>query len=108
WYIFEYTGDTSIKAEAERRLEILEKEKYHSSDHDLGFMIFNSFGNAYRITKEPAYKNTVITAAETLAKRYRPSIRAMQSWNAGNGFTSPVIIDNMMNLELMCWAADEI
>ncbi len=108
WFIYEYTRDSSIKLEAEKRLAILEKEKYHSSDHDLGFMIFNSFGNAFRITGEPKYKNTIITAAETLAKRYRPSIRAMQSWNAGNGFAAPVIIDNMMNLELMCWSADEI
>ena len=108
WYIYEFTGDTTIRAEAERRLNILEKEKYHSKDHDLGFMIFCSFGNAYRITKREAYKETVLTAAETLIQRYRPSIRAIQSWDAGGRFVSPVIIDNMMNLELLCWSADEL
>lgn len=108
WYIYEFTGDTAIRAEAERRLAVLEKEKYHTKDHDLGFMIFCSFGNAYRITKNENYKETVLTAAETLIKRYRPTIRAIQSWDSGGRFTSPVIIDNMMNLELLCWSADEL
>jgi unsaturated chondroitin disaccharide hydrolase len=107
WYIYEYTKDTAIRAEAERRLGILEKEKYHSKDHDLGFMIFCSFGNAYRITANPAYKETVLTAAGTLAKRYRPSIRSIQSWDSNAAFRCPVIVDNMMNLELLCWASAE-
>lgn len=108
WYIYEFTGDTAIRAEAERRLSILEKEKYHTNDHDLGFMIFCSFGNAYRITKNESYKETILTAAETLTRRYRPSIRAIQSWDSGGTFKAPVIIDNMMNLELLCWSADEL
>jgi rhamnogalacturonyl hydrolase YesR len=107
WYIYEYTRDTAIKTEAEKRLSILEKEKYHTKDHDLGFMIYCSFGNAYRLTKNAAYKETVLTAAETLIKRYRPSIRAIQSWDSSANFRCPVIIDNMMNLELLCWASDE-
>lgn len=107
WYIYEQTKDTAIKAEAERRLAILEKEKYHTKDHDLGFMIYCSFGNAYRITGNKAYKETVLTAAETLIKRYRPSIRAIQSWDSSGKFKCPVIIDNMMNLELLCWASDQ-
>lgn len=108
WYIYEYTKDTAIKSEAERRLAILEKEKYHTKDHDLGFMIYCSFGNAYRITGNPAYKETVITASETLIKRYRPSVRAIQSWDSSAKFRCPVIIDNMMNLEMLCWSADEL
>jgi unsaturated chondroitin disaccharide hydrolase len=108
WYIYEYTKDTVIRAEAERRLGILEKEKYHSSDHDLGFMIGNSFGNAYRITGNPAHRETVLTAARTLARRYRPQIGAIQSWDSNANFLCPVIIDNMMNLELLCWASGEL
>lgn len=108
WYIYEYTKDTAIKSEAERRLTILEKEKYHTKDHDLGFMIYCSFGNAYRITGNPVYKETVLTASETLIKRYRPSIRAIQSWDSSSNFSCPVIIDNMMNLEMLCWSADEL
>ncbi len=107
WYIYEQTKDTAIKAEAERRLGILEKEKYHTKDHDLGFMIYCSFGNAYRITGNKAYKEVAFTAAETLIKRYRPSINAIQSWDSNAKFKCPVIIDNMMNLELLCWASDQ-
>ncbi|MFC0775448.1 glycoside hydrolase family 88 protein [Terrimonas alba] len=108
WYIYEYSKDTSIKAEAERRLAILEKEKYYTGNHDLGFMIYCSFGNAYRITGLPAYKDVVTTAAETLIKRYRPTIHAIQSWNSLKDTICPVIIDNMMNLELLNWVSDEL
>lgn len=107
WYIYEYTRDTAIKAEAERRLAIQQKEKFYTGNHDLGFMIYNSFGNAYRITGNAAYKDIVATAAETLIKRYRPTIRSIQSWNSLKDTIAPVIVDNMMNLELLCWVSDE-
>lgn len=106
WYIYEYTGDTAIRAEAERRLVIEEKEKYNTGHHDLGFMIFCSFGNAYRITGNPDYRDVVAIAAETLIKRYRPNIRSLQSWGSMKSAKSPVIIDNMMNLELLNWVSD--
>lgn len=107
WLIYEYTGDSAIKAEAERRLHILEKEKYHSRDHDLGFMIYCSFGNAYRLTGDTSYKRTILTAAETLTKRYRPAIRSIQSWDSSKNWRTPVIVDNMMNLELFFWAGNQ-
>lgn len=105
WYLFESTGDTAMKAEGERRLAILEKEKFYTGNHDLGFMIFNSFGNAYRITGKPEYKEVVLTAAATLSKRYRPNIQSIQSWNGATPNDCLVIIDNMMNLELLCWSS---
>lgn len=107
WMIYDYTGDTAIRAEAERRLLILEKEKYHSTDHDLGFMIFCSFGNAFRITREEKYKEPIFTASETLIQRYRPGIRSIQSWDSSGNFRCPVIIDNLMNLEILCWTSDQ-
>ena len=107
WYIFEYTKDTAIRAEAQRRLAILEKEKYYTGNHDLGFMIYCSFGNAYRLTGKLEYKEVIATAAETLIKRYRPAVRAIQSWNSLKDTICPVIIDNMMNLELLNWVSDE-
>lgn len=107
WYIYEYTGDSSIRIEAEKRLSILEKQKYYTGNHDLGFMIFCSFGNAYRITHNPEYKDVVTIAAETLLKRYRPSTNAIQSWGSLKDTKSQVIIDNMMNLELLNWVSDE-
>ncbi len=105
-YIYEYTGDTAILSEAKRRLNILEKEKHFTGNHDLGFMMYCSFGNAYRILKDPAYHKTIDTAAESLSTRYRPNAQVIQSWNASKKWTGPVIIDNMMNLELLNWVSD--
>ncbi|SFG91871.1 Glycosyl Hydrolase Family 88 [Pedobacter insulae] len=105
-YIYEYTGDTAILSEAKRRLNILEKEKHFTGNHDLGFMMFCSFGNAYRILKDPAYRKTVDTAAASLSTRYRPNAQVIQSWNASKKWGGPVIIDNMMNLELLNWVSD--
>jgi hypothetical protein len=105
-YIYEYTKDAAIKAEAEKRLAILEKEKHYTGNHDLGFMMFCSFGNAYRLFGKPEDKATIDTAAASLATRYRPSIKVIQSWDSGANFKCPVIIDNMMNLELLNWVTD--
>ena len=108
FYIYEGTGDSVLFAEGVKRLGILEKEQYFARDHDMGFMIFNSFGNAYRLTKKPHYKEVVLNASEALIKRYRPLLRSIQSWDSNSTYRCPVIIDNMMNLEMLCWAADEI
>jgi len=107
WLIYSYTGDTAVKAEAERRLLILDKEKYSTADHDLGFMIFCSFGNAYKITKNEAYKEVCLVASESLIKRYKPAMSSIQSWNSLTSPKAPVIIDNMMNLEMLSWVSDE-
>ena len=105
WLIYEQTGDKNIKAEAEKRLTELEPIKHYKGNHDLGFMINCSFGNGFRITRDPAYALTLDTAAATLALRYRPKVQAIQSWDKSKTFTCPVIIDNMMNLELLCWVS---
>jgi unsaturated chondroitin disaccharide hydrolase len=101
WLIYEQTKDSAVKAEAIQRLAILEKEKFYTAQHDLGFMMFCSFGNAYRITGTPAYKEVLFTSAKSLATRYRPVLHAIQSWDSTASFRCPVIIDNMMNLELL-------
>ncbi len=105
-YIYEHTKDEATLAEARRRLGILEKEKHYTGNHDLGFMMYCSFGNAYRLTGNPAYKTTIDTAAASLATRYRPGAGVIQSWNASKKMQGPVIIDNMMNLELLYWVSD--
>ncbi|HEU5168821.1 MAG TPA: glycoside hydrolase family 88 protein, partial [Chitinophagaceae bacterium] len=74
-------------------------------NHDLGFMMFCSFGNAYRITGNKTYKPTIDTSAGSLITRYRPAIQSIQSWESNDKLKCPVIIDNMMNLELLMWVA---
>lgn len=106
WYIYEQTGNALIKKEAERALEVIKPNQNYTGNHDLGFMMYCSFGNAYRLTKKVEYKDVIFRSAQSLSTRYRPSIKSIQSWNGNQYFKCPVIIDNMMNLEMMDWVSD--
>ena len=102
-YLYEQTKDPAMQTEAMRILKVLEKEKYNKTTHDLGFMMYCSFGNANRIEPKPEYKEILLTSAKSLASRFDPKVGCIKSWDAkGNDFL--VIIDNMMNLELLFWA----
>ena len=102
WYLYEYTKDESLKAEAIRSTSLLEKEKNNTGTHDLGFMLYCSYGNGYRLTKENSYKNVMITGAHSLSTRFNPIIGCIKSWNSNSRWQFPVIVDNMMNLEFLC------
>lgn len=104
-YIYEQTNNEKIKQEALRALKVIEPNQTYTGNHDLGFMMYCSFGNAYRLFKDEKYKQIIFRSAESLASRYRPSIKAIQSWNKNVYFNCPVIIDNMMNLEMMNWVS---
>lgn len=100
-YAYEGTGDTTFLALSKDKLRILEKEKNNKSTHDLGFMIFCSFGNALRLTGDStAYKEILTTGAASLATRFSPVTKTIRSWDHGK-WSFPVIIDNMMNLEFL-------
>ena len=108
WSIYEFTGDPKWKAAAERWTMALEKEQYNTGTHDLGFMLYCSFGNGYRLTKNNAYKTILLTGAKSLATRFDPKVGVIKSWNLfQKKYNYPVIIDNMMNLEFLLWAAKE-
>ena len=104
-YIYEQTKDETIKAEALRALKVIEPNQTYTGNHDLGFMMFCSYGNAYRLFKDEKYKQIIFRSAESLATRYRPTMKSIQSWNKNQYFNCPVIIDNMMNLEMMNWVS---
>jgi hypothetical protein len=104
WYLYEGTGDEKLKQLAEEKLEKLEKEKNNKRTHDLGFMLFCSFGNGLRLTGDTAkYKDILAIGAESLASRYDPSVGSIRSWDH-KPWHFPVIIDNMMNLEFLTQA----
>jgi unsaturated chondroitin disaccharide hydrolase len=105
WYAYEFTKDEELVKLAEAWTLGLEKEKFNVSSHDIGFMIFCSFGNGYRLTGKERYKEVILTAAETLVKRYDENIGCIRSWDFGR-WKFPVIIDSIMNLELLFWAAE--
>ncbi|MBD8488168.1 glycoside hydrolase family 88 protein [Echinicola sp. CAU 1574] len=102
-YLDEYHKDEAIKNEALRALDLLEKEQYNTSTHDLGFMMYCSFGNAFRLDPNPAYKDVLIQSAKSLSSRFSEKVGAIKSWDSREG-DFLVIIDNMMNLELLFWA----
>ena len=102
-YLYEQTKDAALYAEAVRIMKQLEKEKNNTSTHDLGFMMFCSFGNANRLVPTPAYKDILLSSAKSLATRFNPTVGAIKSWD-GKANEYLVIIDNMMNLELLFWA----
>lgn len=107
WYLYELTGDTLWRNNAEVWTASLESLKTFKGHHDLGFMMFCSYGNAYRLTGKPEYKDIIIKSAESLASRFSEKTQAIKSWDyakAWNDTTEwfyPVIADNMMNLELL-------
>ena len=102
WYLFEYSKDESLKIEAIRSTALLEKEKNNTGTHDLGFMLYCSYGNGYRLTKDNSYKDVMITGAGSLSTRFNPIIGCIKSWNSNSHWQFPVIVDNMMNLEFLC------
>jgi len=107
WYLYQYTNDPKLRERALTRTWALEREKLNASDHDIGFKIFTSFGNAWRLTGDSTLVPVLLTAARTLASRFDPRVGAIRSWGARSDTTGPftVIIDNMMNLQLLFWAA---
>jgi hypothetical protein len=104
WYLYEYTGNEELKEIAHRRTMVLEKEKNNTGTHDLGFMLYCSFGNGLRLTGNEEYKEILLTGAQSLMSRYNNTVGCIRSWDHGE-WQFPVIIDNMMNLEFLFWAA---
>ncbi len=104
WYLYESTNDQKIKVDAMDMTSRVEKEKYTTTSHDVGFMLYCSFGNGLRITGEESYNEVLLTGAKSLSTRFRPEIGCIQSWESTQKWQFPVIIDNMMNLELLMWA----
>lgn len=98
--LYEATKDTLLYNEALRKLKYLEKEQYDKTTHDLGFMMYCSFGNANRLHPKPAYKNIIINSARSLSTRFNKKVGCIRSWDSKSG-EFMVIIDNMMNLELL-------
>ncbi|MBO2543176.1 glycoside hydrolase family 88 protein [Salegentibacter sp. BDJ18] len=102
WYIYENTGDQYWLEQAQKYTAKIEQEKFDVGTHDTGFKIYCSFGNGYRITNKEEYKKVIVQTAKTLSKRYNPEVGAIRSWDHNTDkWDYPVIIDNMMNLELL-------
>lgn len=108
WYDYEFTGDAKLKEEAAKYTESLEFLSHMPAyDHDLGFLVFCSYGNAYRLTHEEKYKQVILDTADSLATLFNPRVGTILSWprevpTFGGHNT---IMDNLINLEMLFWAA---
>ena len=107
WYLFEATGDQAWKTAAIRYTLDTAPAKFDKTQHDLGFMLNSGYGNGLRLTGDPAYRDALLAGATTLITRFNPKVGSIQSWDVkpGSAWAFPVIVDNMMNLELLMWAA---
>lgn len=103
-YLYEETRSPGMRKEALRVMADLEKEQFNTGTHDLGFMMFNSFGQINRLEPDSKWDSILVNSARSLSTRFNPQVGCIRSWNAsGDDFL--VIIDNMMNLELLLWAS---
>ena len=108
WYDYEFMGDAKLKEEAAKYTESLEFLSHMPAyDHDLGFLVFCSYGNAYRLTHEEKYKQVILDTADSLATLFNPRVGTILSWprevpTFGGHNT---IMDNLINLEMLFWAA---
>ena len=103
WYLYELTNDDKWIEPAMKQTEALESIQYYTGNHDVGFMIGCSYGNALRLTGNDEYKDIIVQAAKSLITRFDSTTGVIQSWNANasKDWLYPVIIDNLMNLELL-------
>jgi len=102
-YLNEEFHKSILEKEADRVLEDLKKEQFNKTTHDLGFMMYCSFGNAERIKPKEEYREILMNSAKSLTTRFNDTVGCIKSWDTNND-DYLVIIDNMMNLELLFWA----
>ena len=101
WYLYEYTKNQKWADAAKQYTTYIEPEQFDKGTHDVGFKVYCSVGNGYRLTHDAHYKEVIIQAAKTLSTRFDPKVGCIKSWDNRKEWKYPVIIDNMMNLELM-------
>lgn len=102
WQLYSVDKDRKWLQAAQKYTTLLEKEQFNTRTHDVGFIINCSFGNGYKLTGNEEYRQVMIQAAKSLSKRFNPTVGAIRSWDHNRDkWLYPVIIDNMMNLELL-------
>lgn len=103
WYLYTYTGENIWKTRAKKATALMEGEQNNAFDHDIGFKMYSSYGNGYLLTGDKTYRHIIFRSAKTLTSRYSYKTGLIMSWepNEKRDWLFPVIIDNMMNLEIL-------
>lgn len=105
WYMYEFTKDEMFKKQAIEYTDLLYNLKDYKDTHDLGFMVYCSYGNGFRLTGDSSYIHVMLETSDNLISRFNDITGTIRSWDFGD-WQFPVIIDNMMNLELLFWASE--
>jgi hypothetical protein len=103
-YLWEQTKDKQLWNESQRILGLLKSQQFNTGTHDLGFMMYCSFGNLQRLQPADSTKDVLVKSAASLSTRFNPAVGCIKSWNSPDSSEFLVIIDNMMNLELLFYA----
>lgn len=123
WQMYHATGSEPYRQAAEgveERLDAVLKS-FDGVDHDAGFLFLLSSVADYRKTGKKESRRRGLHAANMLAGRFNPTGRYIRAWNdntaeadttadwmkAGGGVSGWMIVDCMMNLPLLYWAAKE-
>ena len=102
WYLYEATGDAWFKDRATFWTERLAPNSTADTNHDLGFIMYCSYGNARRLLKTDRYNAILVETAETLCSRYHDGLGLIRSWGKRTETKNFLVIpDNLMNLELL-------
>lgn len=101
WYMYEYSNDEKFKEAAIKWTEAVSENQYNTGTHDVGFIINCSYGNGLRLTNNETYKPVIVQTAKSLMTRYTETVGCTKSWDWSKEWQFPVIIDNMMNMELL-------
>ncbi len=103
WQLYEYNGDPHLRDLAALFTNRVEPAKKMTSTHDLGFMLYCSFGQGYQLTGNNHYLDVIHEGTQSLLTRWNEKLGVIKSWNKNDRWQYPVIIDNMMNLEMLCF-----
>lgn len=103
WQLYQLTGNEKFKKKAKKWNAFIEKEKFNDGTHDMGFKVYGSFGKGLESIKDDTtYNEIILQSAETLSTRFNETVGSLRSWDFNRDkWEFPVIIDNMMNLELL-------
>lgn len=102
WLIYQLNQNEAYKNKAMEWTSLMENQKFNNGTHDMGFKIYCSFGEGYKISQNEAYKEVMLESAKTLSTRFNEKVGSLRSWDFNRDIWDfPVIVDNMMNLELL-------
>jgi unsaturated chondroitin disaccharide hydrolase len=105
WLAYELDGRRHWARRASVTQAPLSVRQDDTTAHDLGFLIQTSFGRGATLVGAASDTEVTLRAAAALASRYVPAAGVIRCGDAPAGQVN-VIVDNLMNLELLFWAAD--